>query len=185
MYEIRKTEFRDPIHGFIDVYPHERQIIDTVEFQRLRRIHQLGLTHYIYHGAEHSRFGHSLGVMHLAGRAAESLIDRNIRLVSEILGWCSSNVWKEKRRLVLLSRLAGLVHDVGHAPFSHTGEDRLFSEGDSHEKVMALPLSGNLKSARSLMQTPLCRESRITKEEVASSGGRRIHLVCRLCPRVG
>ena len=167
MYENRKTEFRDPIHGFIDVYPHERQIIDTVEFQRLRRIHQLGLTHYIYHGAEHSRFGHSLGVMHLAGRAADSLIDRNIKLVSEVLGWCPSNISKEKRRLILLSRLAGLVHDVGHAPFSHTGEDRLFAEGDSHEGHGAAVIRQS-EIGEIIDADPFCQESRITKDEVAS-----------------
>ena len=81
------AEFRDPIHGFIEVSPHERRIIDTPEFQRLRRIHQLGLTHYVYHGAEHSRFGHALGVMHLAGKAVDGLIGRNLELVRETLQW--------------------------------------------------------------------------------------------------
>ena len=74
------AEFRDPIHGFVAIYPHERRIIDTSEFQRLRRIRQLGLTHYVYHGAEHSRFGHTIGVMHLAGKAVEGVIGRNVEL---------------------------------------------------------------------------------------------------------
>ena len=131
--EFRTTEFRDPIHGFIEVFPHERRIVDTEEFQRLRRIHQLGLTHYVYHGAEHSRFGHAIGVMHLAGRAVDGIIDRNTELVRETLQWGEGEAVDGKRKLVLLARLAGLLHDIGHAPFSHTGESRLFSEGDSHE----------------------------------------------------
>ena len=54
-------EFRDPIHGFIPVRPWERKIIDSRPFQRLRHIKQLSLTHLVYHGAEHTRFGHSIG----------------------------------------------------------------------------------------------------------------------------
>jgi len=69
--------FRDPVYGYIDVLPHEKEIIDAPVFQRLRRIRQLGLTSYVYHGAEHSRFGHSLGVMHLAGRLTKRLLDKN------------------------------------------------------------------------------------------------------------
>ena len=65
--------FRDPIHGLVLVYPWERKLIDTEEFQRLRRIHQLSMTYLIYHGAEHTRFGHSIGVMHIAGRVMEHL----------------------------------------------------------------------------------------------------------------
>lgn len=67
------SAFRDPIHNYIPVYEWEKEVIDTLPFQRLRGIRQLGLTSFIYHGAEHSRFGHSLGVMHLAGRFAQRL----------------------------------------------------------------------------------------------------------------
>ncbi|MBI2872990.1 MAG: HD domain-containing protein [Chloroflexi bacterium] len=128
------SEFRDPVHGFILIYPHERKIIDTPEFQRLRRIHQLGLTHYVYHGAEHSRFGHSLGVMHLAGKAVEAVVQRNLDIVRATLKWSNRRASQEQQRLVWLARLAGLLHDVGHAPFSHTGERSLFQPNMRHEQ---------------------------------------------------
>ena len=55
-------QFRDPVHGFIEVSEDERKIIDSTPFQRLRNIRQLATTYLVYHGAEHTRFGHSLGV---------------------------------------------------------------------------------------------------------------------------
>lgn len=68
-------KFRDPIHGFIEVREHELKIINTKPFQRLRNIKQLAMTYYIYPGAEHTRFGHSLGVMHLVTQAFRSAIE--------------------------------------------------------------------------------------------------------------
>lgn len=65
--------FRDPIHGLIKIYSWEKELIETPEFQRLRRIHQLSMTYLIYHGAEHTRFGHSIGVMHVAGKIMDHL----------------------------------------------------------------------------------------------------------------
>jgi len=116
---MRNDKFRDPIHGFIEVREHEKRIVDSAPFQRLRNIKQLALTSYVYHGAEHTRFGHSLGVMHLATRAFRSALSKgqyqfredreeNERYVS----------WLEQ-----ILRLIALTHDLGHAPFSHAAED--------------------------------------------------------------
>lgn len=58
-------KFRDPVHGFIEVSALERELIDSEPFQRLRNIKKLALPHLVFHGAEHTRFGHSIGVMHM------------------------------------------------------------------------------------------------------------------------
>lgn len=114
--------FRDPIHGFIEVNDYEKEIIDSAPFQRLRNIKQLAMTNYIYHGAEHTRFGHSLGVMHLVTRAFNAAIKGNEdKFPDAKRQWC---------RQVL--RLIALTHDIGHAPFSHASES-LFPEEMQHE----------------------------------------------------
>ncbi len=163
---IATAEFRDPIHGFIEVYPHERDIIDTGEFQRLRRIHQLGLTHYVYHGAEHSRFGHALGVMHLAGQAVTNLLERHQDEIYDTLGWSPSPNSDEQRRLVILARLAGLLHDIGHAPFSHTGEDKLFPGEARHESHGAAIIKDS-EIGQIIDSDERCRGLGITKDQVA------------------
>jgi HD superfamily phosphohydrolase len=114
-------EIRDPVYGFIPFDDWERQIIDSFPFQRLRRIQQLALTSFIYPGAVHSRFEHSLGVMHLATLMFNNIISResNMNLLKDILGYREIGIEKTRR----LIRLAALLHDIGHAPFSHAGEE--------------------------------------------------------------
>lgn len=101
--------FRDPVHDYIHVR-HQiiLDLIDSKEFQRLRRIKQLGTSQYTFHGAEHSRFSHSLGVYELA------------RKISDRFASNYSDEWDDSERLVTLC--AALLHDIGHGPFSHTFE---------------------------------------------------------------
>ncbi len=113
-------EVRDPIHGFITFNSWEKNVIDSPAFQRLRRIHQLSLTSYIYPGAVHTRFEHSLGVMFLATRMFNKLMadgDNRDMLLNE-LGVNEHGL----ARLLQILRFAALLHDVGHAPFSHAAE---------------------------------------------------------------
>ncbi len=124
----KPTRFRDPIHGFIYLSEAEVEIVDSKAFQRLRNIHQNGMTYLVYPGAEHTRFQHSLGVMHLASNLFDRIVTKN---------GLESKWGKEKvRRYRQLLRLYALLHDIGHAPFSHAGEDEeggLFPEGTDHE----------------------------------------------------
>jgi len=114
-------EIYDPIHDFINVTPLMIQIIDTPEFQRLRELKQLGATYFVFPSATHSRFTHSLGVSHLAGKLMETLQKNQERLqISE--------------RDIELTRIAALVHDIGHGPFSHLYDDHIRShDEDEHE----------------------------------------------------
>ncbi len=110
----------DPIHDFVRVYDTELKIIDSAIFQRLRRIRQLSGAHLTYPGAQHSRFEHSLGVMHIAGQAANALGEK---------GFLSPGRIQD-------IRLAALLHDVGHGPFSHLFEEVLQEKKKiSHEDI--------------------------------------------------
>lgn len=116
----KHLEIVDPIHDFIRINSPELMVIDTPTFQRLRRIRQLAGAHLVYPSAQHSRFEHSLGVMHLAGSAANVLKDKGFLSSDDV-----SNV-----------RLAGLLHDIGHGPFSHLFEEVLERKKKiSHEEI--------------------------------------------------
>ncbi|RJP56823.1 MAG: HD domain-containing protein [Candidatus Auribacter fodinae] len=118
---------RDPVHGYIKVYDYELDIINTPAFQRLRNIKQLALTYLVYHGAEHSRFGHSLGVMHLATKVYDALLEKHRHDI--LKKWTDIEVTRNR----MLLRLVALLHDVGHPPFSHAGES-VFTGTDGHEE---------------------------------------------------
>ncbi|MFX0170162.1 MAG: HD domain-containing protein [Candidatus Hodarchaeota archaeon] len=106
---------KDPLYGFVAVTPLEKRIIDTRVVQRLRRLRQLSGAEFVYPGANHTRFEHCLGAMHLAGLLAESIT--------------------EDEQEVQALRLAALLHDVGHGPFSHIFEEVLAKRGQNHEDI--------------------------------------------------
>jgi len=118
---MKHYEIRDPVYGFINFNDWEKEIINHFSFQRLRRIRQLALTDMVYPGATHTRFEHSLGVMHLATLMYDVIInsDSNRKILEERLSYNEAGL-KKVRQLI---RLAALLHDVGHAPFSHTSEE--------------------------------------------------------------
>ena len=105
------TEVRDPIHGAIGVTARELPVLDHPFVQRLRNILQMGFSQLPFPGAVHSRYIHAVGVMHLAGRAFDSAFAEH--------QFSSKETRANYRQIV---RLAGLLHDVGHAPFSHCSE---------------------------------------------------------------
>jgi len=111
------SDIIDPIHDFIRVYDHELEIIDNPIFQRLRRIRQLSGAHLTYPAAQHTRFEHSLGVMHIASQAGQALKEKEILKSDDIE----------------ILRLAGLLHDIGHGPFSHLFEEIIQQKKISHE----------------------------------------------------
>tara|TARA_B110000208_G_C11713465_1_gene410187 strand:- start:20 stop:1177 length:1158 start_codon:yes stop_codon:yes gene_type:complete len=96
----------DPIHKYMDFEPLLVKIIDTFEFQRLRNIKQLGICYYVFSGASHNRFEHSLGVSFLAGELIKKIKFKQPEL-------------KILDRQILLIKIAGLIHDIGHGCFSH------------------------------------------------------------------
>ena len=112
-----------PIHGVITLTPRMCQIIDTPEFQRLHGLRQLGATYYVYPSATHTRFEHSLGVSHLAKIVLNTLKEKNPKL----------NISNE---LIELYQIAGLIHDIGHGPFSHLYDDVIINpeEDIKHEE---------------------------------------------------
>ncbi len=112
-------EIRCPVYGFITITDWEREIISQPWFQRLRRIRQLAGTDYVYPGAVHTRFEHSLGVMHMATLIYDSIVNYSQDILKEALGYNDDGL----NRARTLVRLAALLHDIGHAPFSHAGEE--------------------------------------------------------------
>ena len=116
---------RDPIHNYIYIQ-HQviLDLINTREFQRLRRIRQLGVANYVFHGAEHSRFTHSVGVYEITRKICD-LFQRNYPSKEK-----GDGLWDDDERLVALC--AALLHDVGHGAYSHTFEHIFHT---NHEKM--------------------------------------------------
>jgi HD superfamily phosphohydrolase len=122
----KRKIINDPVHGFITI-PDEL-IYDLIEhpyFQRLRRIKQLGLSHLVYPGANHTRFHHALGAMHLMVKAIDVLRKKNVEISDE-------------ERLGAVAAI--LLHDIGHGPFSHTLEHSLLNK--VHHEEVSSPVYG-------------------------------------------
>src|SRR5713226_1749419 len=114
------AEIRDPIHGYIKITKEERELIDSIFVQRLRRIHQLAGAYLVYPGGVHSRFEHVIGTMHVAGLIGRSLASK--------AGLHDDDIQE--------LRIAALLHDVGHGPFSHLFEEVLSEKSHlSHEDI--------------------------------------------------
>jgi HD superfamily phosphohydrolase len=113
-------EIKDPVHGYVYITEAEKEIIDSHPMQRLRRLRQLAGSEYVYPGANHTRFEHCIGVMYLAGKVVEN---PNVsRMVTD--------------EEMDMTRVAGLMHDVGHGPFSHVFEQLLIKDLDkTHEDI--------------------------------------------------
>ncbi len=120
MYNKKRKILNDPVYGFITI-PYEI-IFDLIEhpyFQRLRRITQLGLTNLVYSGANHTRFQHAIGAMHLMGKAIDVIRSKGEEITEEE---------------AIGVTVAILLHDIGHGPYSHTLENSIV-EGVSHEQI--------------------------------------------------
>lgn len=114
-------EITDPVHRYIGFSQVEKEVIDSPAFQRLRRIRQLAGAHLVYPSAQHSRFEHSLGAMHVAGLAGESLLVKG---------------YIDHAEVVQDLRLGALLHDIGHGPFSHLFEEVLeYCSNTTHEEM--------------------------------------------------
>ncbi|MCY1010780.1 HD domain-containing protein [Nannocystis pusilla] len=141
--------FRDPLHGDISFardgfHDLVRGIVDEELFQRLRGIKQNGVLNLVFHGAEHSRFAHSIGAAHLAGRMYDAACHNSGR-----------QAVAEDRKLVTL---AALLHDVGHGPFSHLFEEILGKKLFHHETLTARILTEK--------ESPIARRLREADEEL-------------------
>ncbi|MBR9919703.1 MAG: HD domain-containing protein [Bacteroidetes bacterium] len=118
----KKKIFNDPVYGFVSIpYGLLFDIIEHPYYQRLRRIKQVSLTHYVYPGALHTRFSHAIGAMHLMTQAISVLRSKGVEITPEE---------------GIAAQAAILLHDIGHGPFSHTLENTLIDV--SHETISIL-----------------------------------------------
>lgn len=121
---VEEKVFKDPVHRYVHVRDQVIwDLVSTKEFQRLRRIRQLGTTYLVFHGAEHSRFNHSLGVYEIVRR----IVDDVFRGRPD---------WDEAERLVVLC--AALLHDLGHGPFSHAFENVFHTDHEYYTRKILL-----------------------------------------------
>lgn len=171
-------EIRDAVHGFVQLDDQEWEIINHPAFQRLRRIKQLSLTDMVYPGATHTRFEHSIGVMQMATDIFESITgkQRAKELLRERYDFNESGVSRYRK----IIRLAALLHDIGHTPFSHSGENAMPVKASgtdrevrySHEEYSIAIIKHEFRTL--IEDHPSSRSNyRITAEEVTALLGDR------------
>ncbi len=128
-------EIRDPVHGSIYYSDQEVAVLDTQEYQRLRTIKQLGFSEFSFPGATHNRYLHSIGVGHLVGQVFDSIF--------KVYPFSKPAVGKRLRQA---TRLAALLHDVGHGPLSHTTEQVMPPVSDLKVSVYRDPVQGGRRA---------------------------------------
>lgn len=121
----------DTIHGFIPINENIQKIIDTPEFQRLRDLKQLGATNYVFPSANHTRFEHSIAVSHLGKKMIEN-IKKNQPYLSI------------SKRDIELIEIAGLIHDIGHGPFSHLWDHYVILKGEKEHEERGCDIFKNM-----------------------------------------
>jgi len=160
----KTEEFRDPIYKFIHINPentYEKDLIDkNPYFQRLRHIHQLGMTYYVYPSAKHTRFEHSLGTMEMATKLFDILQNKkfNGRYVFQELF-----PEDERDRYRQILRVACLLHDIGHYPFSHATESKEIWGKEHEDRGVEIISSVKVKS---LIEDNCPNDMNITVEEI-------------------
>jgi HD superfamily phosphohydrolase len=172
----------DPVHGYISfTTPRaagektEKDLIDTPWMQRLRQIYQLQSARWVYPSAEHSRFQHSLGAMHLAGRFARHLYPSLKAAVPD----CPSPNYIEE-----LLRVTALLHDVGHGPFGHFFDDNYLEQfGLTHEKVgqhiIRTELAETIRSIRRSPSGEFGKGEKLHPDQIAFLIGKGSHAGAR------
>ena len=160
----------DPVHGYISfTTPRaagektEKDLIDTLWMQRLRQIYQLQSARWVYPSAEHSRFQHSLGAMHLAGRFARHLYPSLKAAAPD----CPSANYIEE-----LLRVTALLHDVGHGPFGHFFDDNYLEQFDlTHEKlgqhIIKTELAEIIRDIRRSPNGEFAKKEKLDPEQIA------------------
>lgn len=133
--DLPRERVRCPVHGFIRYSENERRIIDHALFRRLRLIRQLALTEYVYPGATHTRFEHSLGVMEVATRAFDALASRHGKRMEDVFRDVAGFETRTLAQARQYLRLAALLHDVGHTCFSHAVENVVNDKDEDHESL--------------------------------------------------
>ncbi len=153
----------DAVHGFIPFDEFEKDLIDTLAFQRLHYIHQLGIAYLVYPGATHTRFEHSLGVMHLATLMFEKVCKSVRPDVFHFAPRKGSSDYLYWRRVI---RMAALCHDLGHLPFSHVAEKDLLGDFGHEKWTLKIIDSHHLKPVwDKLKTTPIYLED-ISKRNI-------------------